>query len=229
MLQSNADDYSFHSSIRDYPQGSSQSSLPLQYRTNHSSHPYYPDNGYISEATVMSDHHSHSSSPAHASQTHSASTSSLPLRGRPIPIANQEDEARLVRMLQSNPTVNPPNPIPSLADIPSPPKWGGILPTRKGSKSKQSPHSEDDHTQTYQNAKSALAALPPYLKPDFGEMYLRLDHDGIVKSGTLEALVERLTVDHLSELPMFLPTLFFVSLIFCGGPFPYFIFFRATV
>ena len=49
------------------------------------------------------------------------------------------------------------------------------------------------------NARTA-AALPPYLQPDYGEGYLRLDSDGQVKSGTLEALVERLTVDPLREL-----------------------------
>lgn len=59
--------------------------------------------------------------------------------------------------------------------------------------------SRDDDAVAYRNAKSAMAALPPYLKPRYGEGYLRLDSEGVVKSGTLEALVERLTVDPLSE------------------------------
>lgn len=62
---------------------------------------------------------------------------------------------------------------------------------RRGSK-------DESDAQAYRNAKMAAANLPPYLRPDYGDGYLRLDTDGVVKSGTLEALVERLTVDPLS-------------------------------
>lgn len=49
----------------------------------------------------------------------------------------------------------------------------------------------------YLNARKAQLNLPRYLQPDFGDAYIRLDHDGTIKSGTLEALVERLAVDQL--------------------------------
>lgn len=49
------------------------------------------------------------------------------------------------------------------------------------------------------NGKVTASPFPPYLKPELGEGYLRLDSDGVVMSGTLEALVERLTVDTLSK------------------------------
>ncbi|KAG9011301.1 hypothetical protein FRB93_003103 [Tulasnella sp. JGI-2019a] len=59
--------------------------------------------------------------------------------------------------------------------------------------------SRDNDAVAYRNAKSAVAALPPYLQPQYGEGYLRLDSEGVVKSGTLEALVERLTMDPLKR------------------------------
>lgn len=75
--------------------------------------------------------------------------------------------------------------------LPSPPggRPAGSSSSRRASKDEDS----------YRNARIAADALPPHLKPDYGEGYLRLDSDGVVKSGTLEALVERLTVDPLSE------------------------------
>ncbi|KAG8976546.1 hypothetical protein FRB90_009107, partial [Tulasnella sp. 427] len=57
--------------------------------------------------------------------------------------------------------------------------------------------SREDDSSANRNARAAADALPSYLKPDYGEGYVRLDSDGVVKSGTLEALVERLTVDPL--------------------------------
>ncbi|KIO22395.1 hypothetical protein M407DRAFT_28115 [Tulasnella calospora MUT 4182] len=57
--------------------------------------------------------------------------------------------------------------------------------------------SRDDDSVAYRNARIAADALPPHLKPEYGEGYIRLDSDGVVKSGTVEALVERLTVDPL--------------------------------
>ncbi|KAG8900894.1 hypothetical protein FRB99_005683 [Tulasnella sp. 403] len=59
--------------------------------------------------------------------------------------------------------------------------------------------SRDEDARAYRNAKIAMAALPAHLQPDYGEGFLRIDPDGVVKSGTLEALVERLTVDPLKR------------------------------
>ncbi|KAG9045100.1 hypothetical protein FS837_007032 [Tulasnella sp. UAMH 9824] len=76
--------------------------------------------------------------------------------------------------------------------LPSPPggrPGGGSSATRRTSR--------DDDSLAYRNARMAADALPPHLKPEYGEGYIRLDSDGVVKSGTVEALVERLTVDPL--------------------------------
>ncbi|GJJ13429.1 hypothetical protein Clacol_007683 [Clathrus columnatus] len=59
----------------------------------------------------------------------------------------------------------------------------------------------DDDAQAFHNAKQALATLPWYLKPehdpDSGE--IRLEHDGSIRYGSVEALVERLTVPFLKS------------------------------
>lgn len=57
----------------------------------------------------------------------------------------------------------------------------------------------DDDAQAFHNAKQALANLPWYLQPTYGSE-IKLEYDGSVRAGTLPALVERLTVDPLSEL-----------------------------
>ncbi|KAF8504290.1 ras GEF [Hysterangium stoloniferum] len=55
----------------------------------------------------------------------------------------------------------------------------------------------EDEAQAFHNAKLAQAALPWYLKPEHIGDEIKLDHDGRVNAGTLEALVERLTVEPL--------------------------------
>lgn len=71
-------------------------------------------------------------------------------------------------------------------------------PGQSSARSGRSGHlSQDFPLPSPPGGRPAADALPPHLKPDYGEGYLRLDSDGVVKSGTLEALVERLTVDPL--------------------------------
>lgn len=64
----------------------------------------------------------------------------------------------------------------------------------------------DDDAQAFHNAKQALASQPWYLKPerddDGGEV--KLEHDGSVKYGSVEALVERLTVPFFSKFLYYL-------------------------
>lgn len=57
----------------------------------------------------------------------------------------------------------------------------------------------DDDAQAFHNAKQALANLPWYLQPSYTKDDIKLEYDGSVRAGTLSALVERLTVDPLSE------------------------------
>lgn len=110
--------------------------------------------------------------PDHRSHSHSSSMGSMPMRG-------------------PGSTSNAPGPSHLSSEY--------SFPHSESSRVRRS--SRDDDAQAYMNAKMAAAALPAYLKPEYGEGYLRLDSDGVVKSGTLEALVERLTVDPLSEFP----------------------------
>jgi len=56
----------------------------------------------------------------------------------------------------------------------------------------------DDDAQALYSAKVAQSALPWYLKPDHGDNEIRVEYDGTISSGTLPALVERLTVEHFS-------------------------------
>jgi len=57
----------------------------------------------------------------------------------------------------------------------------------------------DDQAQAFANAKRNQALMPWYLKPVHDGDEIKIEHDGSIKSGTLEALVERLTVELLSE------------------------------
>ncbi|KAH8099722.1 ras GEF [Cristinia sonorae] len=56
----------------------------------------------------------------------------------------------------------------------------------------------DDDAQALYSAKIAHSALPWYLKPDHGDSEIRVEYDGMITSGTLPALVERLTVEHFT-------------------------------
>ena len=56
----------------------------------------------------------------------------------------------------------------------------------------------DDNAQAFHNAKMAQAQQPWYLKPDHTGNEIKVEYDGSVKAGTLEALVERLTIEPLS-------------------------------
>jgi son of sevenless-like protein len=56
----------------------------------------------------------------------------------------------------------------------------------------------EDEAQAFHNAKLAQASLPWYLKPEHIGEEIKLDPDGRVIAGTLEALVERLTIEPLS-------------------------------
>ena len=51
-----------------------------------------------------------------------------------------------------------------------------------------------------QSCKKNRAASTWFLRPTYGDDDISLDYDGTVKSGTLPALVERLTLDYLSML-----------------------------
>ncbi|KIJ54182.1 hypothetical protein M422DRAFT_241434 [Sphaerobolus stellatus SS14] len=55
----------------------------------------------------------------------------------------------------------------------------------------------DDQAQAFANAKKMQALLPWYLKPVHDGDEIRIEPDGSVRAGTLEALVERLTVELL--------------------------------
>ncbi|KAF8578614.1 ras GEF [Ramaria rubella] len=55
----------------------------------------------------------------------------------------------------------------------------------------------DDDAQAFHNAKTAQAQLPWYLRPEHSGVEIILEHDGSVKAGTLDALVERLTIEPL--------------------------------
>ncbi|KAG8969725.1 hypothetical protein FRC03_001070 [Tulasnella sp. 419] len=128
-------------------------------------HPSSPAQGYVFDPTSDP---SGSRSPRITSRSHgySNSTSSIPPRSRPVPIAGQQVETQ--RGILASP------------------------PSRKNSRA-------DEDSLAFRNAQLAQAALPYYLKPTFRDGYICLEQDGTVKSGTLEALVERLTVDHLKR------------------------------
>lgn len=57
----------------------------------------------------------------------------------------------------------------------------------------------DDDAQAFHNAKMAQANLAWYLKPRHDNGDIKLEYDGTVVAGTTAALIERLTVDPLSE------------------------------
>ena len=57
----------------------------------------------------------------------------------------------------------------------------------------------DDDAQAFHNAKMAQAKSPWYLKPRHDNGDIKLQYDGTVIAGTVLALIERLTVDPLSE------------------------------
>lgn len=56
----------------------------------------------------------------------------------------------------------------------------------------------DDDAQAFHSARLAQAMQPWYLKPDHLGDDIKLEYDGSVRAGTLEALVERLTIEPLS-------------------------------
>ena len=49
-----------------------------------------------------------------------------------------------------------------------------------------------------QTCKKSQTVSAWFLRPTYDHDDINLDHDGVVKAGTLPALVERLTLDHLS-------------------------------
>ena len=57
----------------------------------------------------------------------------------------------------------------------------------------------DDDAQAFHNARMAQANLAWYLKPRHDSGDIKLEYDGTVVAGTVAALIERLTVDPLSE------------------------------
>ncbi len=57
----------------------------------------------------------------------------------------------------------------------------------------------DDEAQAFHNAKVAQSSLPWFLRPDHGDDEIKVEFDGTVAAGTLPALVERLTIEPLSE------------------------------
>lgn len=55
-----------------------------------------------------------------------------------------------------------------------------------------------DDALAFHNAKQALTNLPWFLRPTYPSEHIIMDKDFNVRAGTLNALVERLTSDHLS-------------------------------
>jgi son of sevenless-like protein len=55
-----------------------------------------------------------------------------------------------------------------------------------------------DDALAFHNAKQALINLPWFLRPSYPPDHIIMDKDFNVRAGTLNALVERLTADHLS-------------------------------
>ncbi|KDQ15623.1 hypothetical protein BOTBODRAFT_108290 [Botryobasidium botryosum FD-172 SS1] len=68
----------------------------------------------------------------------------------------------------------------------------GTLPGRGG---KIKRLTGEDDAQAYVNARVAIASQPLYLKPAYGEGSIRMNPEGDVICGTVEALVEHLTID----------------------------------
>lgn len=56
----------------------------------------------------------------------------------------------------------------------------------------------DDEAQAFHNAKMAQSCLPWFLRPEHGDDEIKLEFDGTVAAGIVPALVERLTIEHLS-------------------------------
>lgn len=75
---------------------------------------------------------------------------------------------------------------------------GGARP-HKGRPDKVKQLTGDEDAQRYHNAKVAALRMPWYLKPDYKEEDVKLNADGSVLAGTLEALVECLTIEPISK------------------------------
>lgn len=58
---------------------------------------------------------------------------------------------------------------------------------------------EDDYAMNFYHTKLGQSHLPWYLRPSYTSDTLKVDSEGRVRAGTLTALVERLTVDHISK------------------------------
>ncbi|KAG8886578.1 hypothetical protein FRB98_001226 [Tulasnella sp. 332] len=178
---------------------------------------YQAGNGFPGPPSPVSSQHQSSRPGAFLAQdyshSHSASTSSMPnmsntntntVRGRSSRPMGMTGVASSENMLLRSPGNQPPlGQSHSAYNSPQQTPSSGEFGSRSGVHDRQRTvdrrPSKDDDAVAYRNAKSAMAALPPYLKPRYGEGYLRLDSDGVVKSGTLEALVERLTIDPLKR------------------------------
>lgn len=77
-----------------------------------------------------------------------------------------------------------------------------IAPARRAS-NKVKQLTGDDAAQEFHNAKLAQANLPWYLRPGYSDTSIKMEFDGNVRAATVDALVERLTVDPLSAYSSF--------------------------
>lgn len=89
--------------------------------------------------------------------------------------------------------------------VPGTPRTASGLPGVGGQSDKVRRLLGDDDAQAFHNAKQALAKQPWYLKPerDTESGEIKVEHDGSIKYGSVEALVERLTLPFLSKSPLY--------------------------
>lgn len=61
------------------------------------------------------------------------------------------------------------------------------------------PFSDEEDALNFEKAELGQTHLPWYLRPSYNSATLKVDSKGLVRAGTIDALIEKLTVDPISE------------------------------
>ncbi|OBZ79386.1 Cell division control protein 25 [Grifola frondosa] len=141
--------------------------------------------------------HSLEPSPPNHQRSHSESVNpvaSRHLRRRPLLIDDRSSLTRLTTLIESNNLEE----LDSLISSPVVTESFDAFSRKTSTRiDKVKQITGDDEAQAFHDAQLAQSSLPWYLRPTYGEDEIKVQPDGTVTAGTLRALVERLTVDHL--------------------------------